>query len=338
MATSVWLGILLSLGLAALFCYLKFRKARAAEQEPEPKPEPDEEPEYRDRGYGYNRSRTATPNPKPRNWFRAHQTTIAGWVTIAFAALFVLTLATNSFTIVNTRSVGIVTEFNRPVGTLDAGIHPKPFWRSVPELDGAIQTNNRVGDGTDGNPKGCVDVRIANNSIACVDVTIAWRIKLEEADTLYQDYRTFENIQNNLVSRELIAALNQVFGKINPLDSSVRLDFAAIGQQTLDAMKTTVGDKIEIQKIIIPIVRFDGDTQRHLNDFQRQIAQTRVSTERQNTARADAEANRILTESLTNQVLMDKCLRLIENGATLPTAFQCMMGIEAPPVAVTADK
>jgi hypothetical protein len=44
-------------------------------------------------------------------------------------------------------------------------------------------------------------VRLGNNSTAFVDNSVRWRIQPAAADELFLDYRQFENVRDNLVTR-----------------------------------------------------------------------------------------------------------------------------------------
>ncbi len=123
-------------------------------------------------------------------------------------ALFVVILG--STTIVSARNVGVVTTFGRPSGTLSNGLHWKAPWQSVTEMDGTIQIDNHTGESA-------TTVRLGNNSTAYVDNSVRWRIQPAAADELFLDYRQFANVRDNLVTRELRAALNEVFADFDPL-------------------------------------------------------------------------------------------------------------------------
>lgn len=58
------------------------------------------------------------------------------------------------------------------------------------------------------------------------------------------------------------------------------------------------------------------------------IVSTRIAEESQKTARAQAEANRILASSVTGEpnVLVARCLDLVNSGKPLPAGFQCWPG------------
>jgi acetone carboxylase gamma subunit len=60
-------------------------------------------------------------------------------------------------------------------------------------------------------------VRLANNSTAFVDNSVRWRVQRAAAGELFLDYRDFGNVRDNLVTRELGAALNEVFSNFDPL-------------------------------------------------------------------------------------------------------------------------
>jgi regulator of protease activity HflC (stomatin/prohibitin superfamily) len=106
--------------------------------------------------------------------------------------LFVLILGSTTF--VSTRNIGVVTTFGRPGGTLSNGLHWKAPWQSVTEMDGTIQIDNHTGENA-------TTVRLGNNSTAFVDNSVRWRIQPAAADELFLDYRQFENVRDNLVTR-----------------------------------------------------------------------------------------------------------------------------------------
>lgn len=118
-----------------------------------------------------------------------------------------------SVTIVPPRNVGVVAEFGKPVGTLDNGLHFVAPWKRVHDMDGTIQNN--VYSGEDGN----IDVRLANNSMAGVDVSVRWRLKTEGALEAFVNYKDADlsTIQSNVIGRNLRSALNAKMGSYNPL-------------------------------------------------------------------------------------------------------------------------
>lgn len=236
-----------------------------------------------------------------------------GW----FIALVCLCFA--STTVVSTRNIGVVTTFGRPTGQqLSNGLHFKAPWSKVTELDGAIQIENQTGK-----DKG-TQVRLGNNSIATVENSVQWRIRPEAADQLFLDYRTFENIRDNLVIRQVNSALNDVLAKYNPLTSLQDGQNAGnnddLAKQVLELLKQRTGAQIEFKQVIIPVIHFDADTQKKIDSFNAAIANTRIAEQNQRTAAAEAEANRILSQSVSNDpnVLVSKCLDIVSKNGGSP--------------------
>lgn len=228
-------------------------------------------------------------------------------------ALFVLILG--STTIVSARNVGVVTTFGRPSGTLSNGLHMKAPWQSVTEMDGTIQIDNHTGEAA-------TTVRLGNNSTAFVDNSVRWRIQPAAADELFLDYREFENVRDNLVTRELRAALNEVFADFDPLapENVEGTNVQALGDEVADKLRTKVGDQIEILNVIVPLVNYDEATQDRINALNVEKANTRVAEQRAKTAEAEARANEILAGSVSNDpnVLVSKCLDAAREAGISP--------------------
>lgn len=262
--------------------------------------------------------------------------------------LSVLLLVFSSLTMVGTRRIGVVTSFGRPVDTLSNGLHFKLPWEKVPELDASIQTDSHTGNGeNDKDP--CTDIRIGNESTACVDNTIRWRIVESEGDQLFRDYRGMDNIRESLVTRELNAALNQVLGDFNPLDavsedgSGANANLDDLANQVAERMRDRVEGKIEVLSITIPLIRYDRGTQDRLNAYQAEIANTRIAEQRGETATAQARANEALAESVSNDpnVLVSRCLDtladMVEAGQAVPAGFSCWPGGQSAIVVPSAS-
>lgn len=263
---------------------------------------------------------------------------LAAGASLGLAVLFfVLSL----FTVVPTRDIGIVTSFGKPVGNLDNGIHVKLPWEKVKTLDGAIQTDSYL----ERNGNDCTDIRIGNESTACVDNSIRWRIRLRAGETLYQDYRDMDNIRRSLVTRELTAALNEVLSDYNPL-SQIQDDSAnpaganlnEFSRQVAEKLRQQVGDQIEVINVIIPLIHFDKPTQSKINLYQAEVANTRIAQQREKTAAAQARANDRLKSSVSNNpnVLVSQCLdtlnEMVKENQKVPIGFSCWPGGSATSV------
>jgi regulator of protease activity HflC (stomatin/prohibitin superfamily) len=254
---------------------------------------------------------------------------ITKWSSIGLGILTVLVLIWSVTVIVPTREVGIMLTFAKPTGTLSNGLHLKAPWQHVETMDAAIQTDNHVKDGgqtSNGEHSlSCVTTRIAHQAVACVDTTIRWRIIEPEAGNLFQDYRTFDNVRDTVMESYDVLAVDDQGQSTAPELSEVATDIQ-------DELTAKIGDQIEVLSVIIPVVHFDDATQGRVNALQGQIAQTRISEQAEQTAKAQANANRILAESVSNDpnVLVSKCLDLLNESITknyqLPAGFSCWSG------------
>lgn len=254
------------------------------------------------------------------------------------AVITVITFAFTITTIVPTREIGVVTTFGRPTESLSNGLHFKAPWQKVHKLDGKIQTDNFTGKDNS------ISIRLGNGSTAKVDTTIRWRIKLEAGQDLYRDYRDLDSIRDSLVTRELKAALNEVLGNYDPLVSvkagvnaegkteSAGIDLNKFSADVNEALKSRVGSDVEILSVILPIIRFDSETQEKINAFQAEVGNTRIAEQREATAKAQAQANKNLSTSVSNDpnVLVSKCLdaleEMVKKGQNVPIGFTCWPG------------
>lgn len=268
---------------------------------------------------------------------------ILSLLTYGAFGLVLLFIAFSLVTMVPTRDIGIVTSFGKPVGNLDNGIHLKLPWEKVQLLDGAIQTDSYLQK----NEEGCTDIRIGNESTACVDNSIRWRIRLDAGETLYKDYRDMDNIRKSLVTRELTAALNEVLSDYNPLsqiqnDSSnpANPNLNKFSEQVAERLRTQVGNQIEIENVIIPLIHFDKPTQSKINLYQAEVANTRIAQQREQTATAQAKANERLKRSVDNNpnVLVSQCLdtfnEMVKEAQPIPIGFSCWPGGSATSVVI----
>jgi regulator of protease activity HflC (stomatin/prohibitin superfamily) len=307
--------ILLLVAIVAGAVWLSARRRPASEPDPEP-------------ADGDGKKNRA----KPTTGLSGRQ--VAGWVSATALVLAVVTMFFSAATIVSTKNVGIETSFGRPVGSLPNGFHLIQPWNKVTEMDAAIQTDNHV-KGSDGFD--CITVRIAHQATACVDTSIRWRIEEQAADTLFRDYRDFDNVRDSLVTRDLNAALNAVFETYDPLaidkdGNSTSPGLADLSSDVVEQIRDQIGDEINVLSVIIPVVHYDENTQGKVNALLAQVAQTRIAEQSVITAEQQALANQTLAESVSQDpnVLVSTCMDLLEEmvskGQQIPIGFSCWPG------------
>jgi regulator of protease activity HflC (stomatin/prohibitin superfamily) len=262
---------------------------------------------------------------------------LAGLVVSILAAVALL-LA--SLTAVPAQNVGVETSYGKPVGTLKSGLHLKAPWHKVTDMDGTIQQENNAwaavdsnGDKSDARTK----VRLAStNSEMFVNNQLRWRIKQDAAGTLFADWKTFDKIGPGLVQKQLSGALNDVLASYDPLTvGAVNDTNDVISQKVAAKLQERLGKDIEVVGFTITTIDFDNATQARIDDFQAEVARTRVAEQREKTAVADSNANNQLKESIKDpNVLVSKCLdtqkTMVEKGQSLTGAPGCFPGQNGP--------
>lgn len=243
-------------------------------------------------------------------------------------------------TTVSTKNIGVLTTFGRPDGYLDNGFHLTLPWQNVTELNDAVQTDTYASDnGNDGVKQGgatdtCIHVRIERQATACVNVSVRWQIKPSGVDYLFRNYKDNAAIQDNLVLRDLQEQLNNAFVTYDPLavdanGLNTNKPLTWYAQEVRQHLTASLGQWIDVSSVIVPIINYDSDTQTKVHQLLQQIALTRVAQQAEQTATAQAKANKALAASVSNDpgVLTDKCLNIlkegVDKGLALPAGFSC---------------
>lgn len=255
-------------------------------------------------------------------------------VALAAAVLAVFFTLISSWTQIGTQNVGIVTSFGRPVGDVGNGLHFLPPWDQVTEMDNAIQTDTYYS----GN---CIPVRIADQQTACVNARIRWQMRQPAADKLFRNYRTSDGVRLSLVTSELDVAMNQQFDGYDPIASlttTVPLGqpgnptVAQIAQRVFQQMRHEIGGQVQVYSVLIPLINYDNTVQSRLNSVLTQKANTDIALQAVKTAQAQAQANRVLAASVSNDpnVLVSRCLDLlsemVKSNMSPPAGFSCWPG------------
>lgn len=229
--------------------------------------------------------------------------------------------------VVPARTVGVVTAFGKPTGTLSNGLHVIKPWEQVEKMDASLQTNRYTSESA-------IGVRLANQSEARADASIQWQLREEDAEQMYLDYREFERIQHDLVDREFRASVNAVLARYNPLDAGAiaegGIDLNGYAEDIKTDMQERMGDAVEVRSVALPIINYDEETQRKIDQLQTEVANTRAAEQSKNTAREIAEANEILRKSLSPEVLSQRCIEAAEKVGAAPVG--CIDGAGATPL------
>lgn len=209
---------------------------------------------------------------------------------------FLVILALSSTTIVPTRDIGIVTTFGRPTGELSNGFHLIAPWQQVTTMDGAIQLQSFTGNSYDDHGD-AIQVRLANNSNAYVNLNVQWRIDAKAAPQLFLDYRNFDNIRANLVDKQLQVATSHVFATFNPQIQTQGVDLPGMATTIKGQAQSAVGSRIEILQVFVPTLYYDKATQDRIDAFNQKAQETKNAEQDVKTA----EQNRLAAQQRAAQ-------------------------------------
>jgi regulator of protease activity HflC (stomatin/prohibitin superfamily) len=256
--------------------------------------------------------------------------------TAGFAALAALLVLISSYNPVSTQNIGIVTSFGKPVSHLGAGLNFTAPWQSVTEMDEAIQV-------TDFDAASCqIQLRLADAQTACAKVAVRWRINPAAADALFRNYHnSTAGVENGLLIPELQNVANQVFASYDPvalLDSTAPVGSAAnptvpqLAQQVQAALTAKIGSEVDVISLFMPNIAYNATVQARLNAVLSQKANTLVAQQSEQTALAQAAANKDISASVSNDpgVLESRCLdilsEMVKAGQSVPAGFSCLGG------------
>lgn len=246
---------------------------------------------------------------------------VVGLIAIAIALMI---LGFDATTTVSARTVGVETSFGKPVAALPNGFHVVRPWASIDDSwDGTVQTVQYQ-----------ATVRLANGTTATADVSVQWQIDTgQQFLTLWRQYRTFSNIENNVLKRQTNNALNQVFETFNPLttldaNGTQTVQVSSFAPQVESKLAEVMPAGLTVKNVTIPLITYDKQVQDQINSIIAAAAATRVATQQVQTAKQQETANNALAAGNTTPgVLYQQCLSItqaaLKAGETLPPGWNC---------------
>lgn len=248
----------------------------------------------------------------------------AGLGAVLIVVAVILGLFT-TITHVEAKEVGIVTVGGKvSEQTLQPGYHGKKPWEKVTSIDATIQTDEYHGDRA-------INVVLSDKNTADISATIRWSVNEKNANEVYSKFRSDDptkNLRDNVVSTQFKAAVNAVFASYDAT-STTPPDYDALAASVEQKMLAHTNGLVDIDSVTISYIKPSKAVQDKINQIQAQVAKTRIAEEAKTTATKEAEANRILSESISHDpnVLVSKCLDIVaENPGSLPAGFQCWSG------------
>lgn len=250
-------------------------------------------------------------------------------VTIGLAVVVAVCLFGASLNQVPVRNVGIITSFGKPTGgTTGAGLKLVWPWQSIDDWDAARQAYDHRG------ADHCVNVRIASQANACVEVLIEWQVKEDRAPEQWAAYKKeFALFVGRRVEPAITDAMNEVFAGYNPMANmdrktgNLNVPLAPMSAQLKAALSGRIADDIEVLTVMVMRVNHDEKTQQSLDAYQQSINRGRVLDQ----DKLNAEKQKAITETNAQVPAVTRCLEIAEKAGKEPGL--CLGG--GQPVQVT---
>ena len=254
------------------------------------------------------------------------KSTVAGLATAVIATIVGLILmATSIVTIVPTRQVGIPITFGVTGAPMPNGFNFKAPWTDVELMDMTVQSL----DSSEDNPTLAKDV---DNMDVFVHNNLRWSLNEDATDEIFNDTKSIEGdnmqvISDTFVQPALRAVVSDVMASYNPLAVD-KPGNTEIANQIKAGLEKRIGNRFNISAVEVTFIDVTQATKDRINMLNAERANTRIAEQRAKTATAEAESNRVLSESIKNDpnVLVSKCLDAINEGKSLPAGFQCWPG------------
>lgn len=242
-------------------------------------------------------------------------------------------------TIVQAKTVGVPVTFGKPSSsTFDPGLHVKAPWTKVVKIDTTQQVDN-FNDGKQDTDHSVVGVELGNKSTASAYLSITWQANGEVANDIYGSYRSddpTELLYERLVAPNVKQAAQDVLSQYDPMPdkdgNNKPIDYAATAKQIQAAFEAYINAKggyVTVVDLKFSKLALDEATQKRINEYNSEIQKTKIAEQSIKTSQAQAEANRILSESLakTSDGAVAYCFSLIEQGKLVPpVGFSCYPG------------
>lgn len=253
-----------------------------------------------------------------------------GGIVTAVVAL-IATLGIGYVTMVDTvdgKSIGVKVAMGKTSGTLESGRHIHAPWESVEIMDGTKQTSRFEDDNR-------ITAKVSDGINATVNTNFQWRLNLDAAEKMYTDYRGFDTMRDDLVIPAFKTTVNEVLSSYDPVED-VKKDKnkdkvnAGLADQIRERMQEKMGEDITIDTVNIQFIEPGDKTQARIDALGAEKGNLDVAEMRKQTAQREAEANKILSDSLSPDVLSRECLRIAEeNGKDL---LGCIPGTTGQPI------
>jgi regulator of protease activity HflC (stomatin/prohibitin superfamily) len=227
-------------------------------------------------------------------------------------------------------NVKVVTQFGAATGaTLGPGAHLiNPVTQSTRSLSVRPQSytmSSKQGEG-ERNRDDAIQVLTEDGLQVNVDVTVRYRIDTAQAVGFYRQYRTLDNAEERLIRPSIRSVLRTEAGRLSVTriytgEGQTELKVAAereLGDEFADA--GIVLEAVQIRNVELPDQYAQAVEQKEITEQRRQQKQDELEVERLEAdrkrikAEGTAEANRIVSRSLSREVLTRQYIEQLDSS------------------------
>ena len=216
--------------------------------------------------------------------------------------------------------------------TESAGFHAKAPWQSTVRYDVRNNLVNLYRDAEysydGGRAEGaCVTVNDKGGASADIDLQVVYSLDADAAMQLYVDYGTQENFTSTVIQNDVRATAREVAGRYDTITMLTNR-----GEFT-EGLRSALSDKwerlgLDVEQVSVQDVRYSGDiAQRYAEAQEAEIAKAKAQNLQEAAkveaetkvieAQGEADANRVLSESLTPEVIQQHYIEALkEIGAS----------------------
>lgn len=246
-----------------------------------------------------------------------------GVAALATIAALVIT-ALFSVARIEAREVGVETLFGKYERTLQAGWQWQNPFAAVETFDTKLQT-------TDVQPQ----VGFKGGGGGNQPATVQWEITSDEAEALWRDFGTFDEVKDRLVIKTTDDSIDRAMKKYAPADT-LQEENATELRATVkeDVSKRLAPYGVTVREVLMPTPNFDDKAKEYLDRVQAAQSNLTRSQIEKETAENDAAADKIRNREASPESITLECLDTMrtwndDNNGQLPAGFQCIPGADS---------
>ena len=257
-----------------------------------------------------------------------------GWGYTVLGIAFVIALIASVLGCVYAQDIGEVKVIRNMGGAIEgtsteAGFHFKAPWQDTVTYDIRNNVLSFMGDSEadqfeGGSANGsAVTINDKSGTTATIDIQVNYSLDPQTAEELYANYGTQENFVKSVCAVDIRSIPREVSGQFDTISIlTARGDFTSAVQDALTEKWKDYGlivEQVSIQNVVYPDSIKDkyseaaaAEIAKTTAENQKEVAQVEADTKVVQ-ANGEAEANRVLTESLTPEVIQQNYINALKD-------------------------